>query len=127
MSITTVLLAEDDPLIRRVAEIALRREGFIVTAVADGAEALQVLEGDPVDLVVLDGMMPKVDGLEACRRLKGNPRTAHIPVIILSARSQHGDEDAGRAAGAIAYIKKPFDALMLGRQIREICAREAAA
>ena len=125
MQINSVLLAEDDPHIRRVSEIALKRSGFDVAAVADGAEALQLLEERLFDLVVLDGMMPKLDGLEACRQIKSNPRTAHVPVIMLSARTQASDEEAGFAAGACAYIRKPFNALELGVRIREICAASA--
>jgi CheY-like chemotaxis protein len=127
MPIRNVLIAEDDPFIRRVSEIALRRDGFTVCAVGDGTEALQLLEDAEFDLVILDGLMPKMDGLEACRRMKANPRTARIPVIILSARSQCTDEEAGHEAGAIGYIKKPFDALSLGRQVRRICGEAEAA
>lgn len=120
----SILLAEDDPHIRRVSEVALRRDGFEVTTVADGAEALRVLEDRRFDLVVLDGMMPRVDGFEACRRIKEDPRTAHVPVIMLSARTHSNDESAGREAGAVGYIKKPFDALQIGRAIR--CILEEA-
>ncbi len=125
MPITSVLLAEDDPHIRRVSEIALRRSGFEVCTVADGAEALELLDDRLFDLVVLDGMMPNVDGLEACRQIKANPRTAHVRVIMLSARSQEADERAGFEAGACAYIRKPFNALGLGTQIRQICGDAA--
>jgi CheY-like chemotaxis protein len=121
-TVTSVLIAEDDPCIRRVSEVALRREGFEVTSVADGIEALQLLEDRVFDLVILDGMMPNLDGLDVCRRIKANPRTAQVPVIMLSARSQAGDQEASRAAGAIGYIRKPFDALSLGREVRVICA-----
>lgn len=121
MPLRTVLLAEDDPAVRRIAEILLAREGFDVSVVSDGAEALRHLEISLCDIVILDGLMPKMDGLEACRRMKANPRTAGIPVIIVSARSQHADEDAGRAAGAAGYIRKPFDAQTLGGQVRTIC------
>lgn len=126
MTVNTVLLAEDDPYIRRVSEVALRREGFTVTAVSDGVEALQLLQDRLFDVVILDGMMPKLDGLDACRRIKTDPRTAHIPVIMLTARSQAADEQAGREAGAIAYIRKPFDAITIGQQIRTICSALAA-
>ena len=122
-----VLLAEDDPCIRRVATVALTRAGFTVCAVGDGAEALQVLEDALPDLVILDGMMPKLDGLEACRYIRANPRTARLPIIVLSARSQNADEDAARVAGADAFIRKPFDALTLGAQVREILGALAAA
>lgn len=121
-SIKSILLAEDDPHIRRVSEVALRRDGFDVLAVTDGTEALQMLEDRLFDLVVLDGMMPNLDGLEVCRRIRCDPRTSHLPVIMLSARTQASDEAAGEAAGATGYIRKPFDALSLGRQIRAICA-----
>jgi CheY-like chemotaxis protein len=127
MMIKKVLIAEDDPFIRRVAEIALRRAGFEVSTVGDGVEALQMLEESLPDLVILDGMMPKMDGLEACRRLKTNPRTANLPVIMLSARSQLTDEEAGRQAGAIGYITKPFDAPTLGKEIERICSEYEAA
>jgi CheY-like chemotaxis protein len=123
----TILLAEDDPYIRRVSEVALRRAGFTVTTVGDGTEALQVLEDLLPDVVILDGMMPKIDGLEACRRIRASARTCHIPVIILSARSQQGDEAEGRRAGAIGYIKKPFDAFTLGDEVRRLCAESVCA
>lgn len=125
MVIKTILLAEDDPHIRRVCEICLRREGFDVTPVSDGSEALQVLEDRLFDLIVLDGMMPAVDGLEACRRIKADPRTAAVPVILLSARTQASDVQAGEQAGATGYIRKPFDALTLGKEIRRICGLAA--
>ncbi len=123
MAMTSVLLAEDDPFIRRVSEVSLKRAGFTVRSVGDGTEALQLLEDGLVDLVILDGLMPTMDGLEACRRLKANPRTAAIPVIMLSAWTEDSDQQNGMAAGAAGYIKKPFDPLTLGQQVREICDR----
>jgi two-component system cell cycle response regulator len=122
MEIRTILLAEDDPHIRRVSEIALRRDGFAVMAVSDGTEVLQLLEDRLFDLVVLDGMMPNMDGLEACRRIKADPRTQHIPVVMLSARTQASDEAASHEVGAVGYIRKPFDALLLGSELRRLCA-----
>jgi CheY-like chemotaxis protein len=121
MELRTILLAEDDPHIRRVSEVALRRDGFEVYSVADGLHALRALEERPFDLVVLDGMMPVLDGVEVCRRIKENPRTRHVPVVLLSARSQVSDEQAGRAAGAAGYVRKPFDALGLGGELRRLC------
>ncbi len=115
-----VLIAEDDLCIQRVTELALRRDGFVVTVVSDASDALQVLAGETFDVVILDGMMPKLDGLEACRRIRRNPATRDLPVIILSARSQATDERSAAEAGATAYIKKPFDAPTLGRRVREI-------
>jgi DNA-binding response OmpR family regulator len=119
----TILLAEDDPHIRRVSEVALRRHGFDVVSVADGTEALEMLDRRPFDLVLLDGMMPSLDGLETCKRIKANLRTASQPVIMLSARTQPSDEQAGLAAGAMGYIRKPFNALTLGAEIRRLCLK----
>lgn len=124
--IRTILLGDDDPTIRRMAEVALRRDGFSVMGVNDGVEALQMLEDRLFDLVILDGFMPNLDGLEACRRIKADPRTAHIPVILLSARSHQSDGTDARQAGATAYITKPFDPLSLGRQIRAIWQQQSA-
>jgi CheY-like chemotaxis protein len=125
MGLRTILLAEDDPHIRRVSEVALRRDGFDVCAVADGLRALRELEARRFDLVVLDGMMPSLDGVEVCRRIKEDPRTRDVPVVLLSARSQVSDEQAGRAAGAAGYIRKPFDALALGAELRRLCGEAA--
>lgn len=125
MTALSILLAEDDPHIRRVAEVALRREGFTVTSVGDGPEALEAVAAQRFDLVLLDGMMPTLDGLEVCRRIKADPRTAALQVVMLSARTQASDEIAGAEAGAIGYIRKPFDALSLGREIRRFCGPRA--
>jgi CheY-like chemotaxis protein len=122
-----VLIAEDDPFIRRIAEVALKRAGFVVTAVADGVEALQVLEDRVPDVVLLDGMMPRMDGLDVCRRIKADPRFASVPVILVSARTEASDEAEGRSAGVAAYVRKPFDVLLLAAQIRAVCAAEASA
>jgi two-component system response regulator MprA len=123
-----LLLAEDDLFIRRVAEVALRRDGFTVVTVADGAQALEALRREPFDLVVLDGMMPNIDGLTACRTIRSEAALAAMPIVILSARSQNTDEASALEAGATAYIKKPFDAYALGTRLREIAAmhRQAA-
>ena len=123
MAIRSILLAEDDPHIRRVSEIALRRDGFDVHLAGDGEEALSRLEAQRFDLIILDGMMPGLDGLDVCRRIKNDPRSAHVPVIIMSARSQASDQQAGFEAGAIGYICKPFNALSLGAEVRRLCGK----
>lgn len=121
MELKTILLAEDDPHIRRVSEVALRRHGFDVVSVSDGTEVLDALGHRSFDLVLLDGMMPSLDGVETCKRIKANPRTTAQRVIMLSARTQASDEQAGMAAGAMGYIRKPFNALTLGDEIRRLC------
>jgi len=123
MEIQRVLVAEDDVYIRKVTELSLKRAGFDVRSVEDGSQVLSALSDALVDLIVLDGMMPVMDGFECCRRLKTDPRTAAIPVVMLTARSQTNDEQIAREAGAIGYIRKPFDALTLGDQLRGICAQ----
>lgn len=121
-----ILFAEDDPSIRLVAQVALRRAGFVVTAVEDGEAAVRAVRQQPFDLVILDGMMPKLDGLSACRRIREDEATRDLPIVILSARSQNTDEASALAAGATAYIKKPFDAITLGDRLREILGERQA-
>jgi two-component system phosphate regulon response regulator PhoB len=121
----SVVLAEDDPDIQLVARLALKRAGFTVIVVGTGQEALDAIHQHPPDVVLLDWMMPEVDGLETCRRLKGDPRTATIPVIFLTAKSQETEIQRGLSLGAAGYVTKPFDALTLGQQVRDIVARSS--
>jgi two-component system, OmpR family, alkaline phosphatase synthesis response regulator PhoP len=116
----TVVLAEDDPDIQLVARLSLKRAGFIVTVVSNGQEALDTIRRDPPDVVLLDWMMPELDGLETCRRLKADPETAMIPVVFLTAKSQEAEIQRGLSLGASGYVTKPFDALTLGQQVKDI-------
>jgi two-component system phosphate regulon response regulator PhoB len=116
----SLLLAEDDHDIQLVACLALRRAGFDVTVAANGAEALDRVARARPHVILLDWMMPQVDGLETCTRLKADPATRDIPVIFLTARSQEAEIQQGLRLGAIGYITKPFDALDLGRQVHEL-------
>ena len=116
------LLAEDDPDIQLVARMSLRRAGFDVTVAANGVEALGRITESRPDVVLLDWMMPELDGLETCRRLKEDPQTRGIPVVFLTARSQEAEIQAGLALGAAGYIVKPFDAMTLGARVRELLA-----
>lgn len=115
-----VILAEDDPDIQLVARLALKRAGFIVKVVGNGQEALDAIREQPPDVVLLDWMMPELDGPETCRQLKADPITAGIPIIFLTAKSQEAEIQRGLSLGAAGYVTKPFDALALGRQVREI-------
>ncbi|MFP5379549.1 MAG: response regulator [Vicinamibacteria bacterium] len=115
-----LVLAEDDPDIQLVARLSLKRAGFEVRVVGNGQAALDAVAADPPDLVLLDWMMPEMDGPETCRRLKADPATAAIPVIFLSARSQAAEVQRGLALGAAGYITKPFDALTIGDEVRRI-------
>jgi two-component system alkaline phosphatase synthesis response regulator PhoP len=115
-----VLLAEDDPDIQLVARLALRRAGFAVTVVNNGADAIEAVRRAPPDVILLDWMMPELDGLETCRQLKADRSTVSIPVIFLTAKSQEADIQRGLGLGAAGYITKPFDALTLGEQVRAL-------
>ena len=118
----TVVLAEDDPDIQLVARLALQRSGFTVRVVNNGREALTAIREAPPQVVLLDWMMPELDGPETCRQLKSDPATAHIPVIFLTAKSQETEIQRGLSLGAAGYVTKPFDALQLGQQVKDIVA-----
>ena len=118
----SAILAEDDPDIQLVARLALKRAGFSVTVVGNGQEALEAVRRTPPDVILLDWMMPELDGPETCRRLKSNPATAGIPVVFLTAKSQEAEIQRGLSLGAAGYVTKPFDALALGQQIKDIVA-----
>jgi CheY-like chemotaxis protein len=118
-----VLLAEDDMGIRLIARLALERAGWRVTVAANGRETLERVAKERPDVVLLDWMMPDMDGAEACSQLKSNPQTADIPVVFMTAKSQGFEVDRGLALGAKAYIVKPFDALTLGQQLKDILGR----
>jgi len=115
-----VLLAEDDPDIRLVSRLSLKKAGFRVTATSNGRELLEKLGDDRPDVILLDYMMPDMDGAEACRRLKADPATRDIPVIFVTAKSQGFVVDQAAALGAAGYIVKPYDALKLGEEIKRI-------
>ncbi|MBI2606430.1 MAG: response regulator [Deltaproteobacteria bacterium] len=123
-----ILLAEDDENILSIASLALERVGgHAVMTARDGFETLAAAETARPDLVLLDVMMPKLNGFDTCARLKADPRTRDIPVIFLSARAQAHEIQRGMSIGALGYILKPFDPMTLPRQIEEILKTHAAA
>jgi DNA-binding response OmpR family regulator len=101
-----VLLAEDDRFLRKAAETTLKRQGYAVLATADVEEALRVARADSPDLILLDLIMPKLNGFDVLRALKGDAATADIPVIILSNLGQDRDVQQAMEAGAAAYFVK---------------------
>jgi DNA-binding response OmpR family regulator len=121
---TTVLLVEDDPAARQGLELALSRLGYGVRAAATGEAALDGLGEGPVDVVVLDVMLPGVDGFEVCRRLH---RDSNVPVIMLTARGDDFDIVAGLEAGADDYVAKPAEPRVLDARIRAVLRRLARA
>ena len=103
-----VVVADDDDTLRDLLVLNLEAEGLVVYEAADGARALQLIAEERPDLVVLDVMMPKFDGLAALRALKGEPLTTNIPIVLLTARAGEDEIQEGWAAGADYYLTKPF-------------------
>ena len=125
MSGSTLLVVDDDPVIQKLLQVNFEMEGYEVVLAADGLEALEKAQELVPDLIVLDVMMPRMDGLEAAARLKRDPATSAIPIIMLSAKAQDVDVKAGRATGADEYITKPFDPLELLERVAELLGRGA--
>ena len=118
-----LLIAEDDPDIRELITFRLTAAGHAVTAVEDGPSALDAAGQATPDLVLLDVMMPGLSGVDVCRALRGRPETADLPVILLTARSQEADVQAGFRAGADDYMTKPFSPRELVSRIDALLAR----
>jgi CheY-like chemotaxis protein len=104
-----ILVADDDPVIVRLLQVNFRLEGYEVETAAHGEEAVQKATSTRPDLILLDVMMPGLDGWEVCRRLKAEPETKDIPIIFLSARAQDEDRKRGLELGVVDYVTKPFD------------------
>jgi diguanylate cyclase (GGDEF)-like protein len=117
------MVVDDDQDIARFIEVNLRLQGFDVLVARDGAEALDVVAGTHPDLAIVDLMMPRVDGLELTRRLRANPLTASMPIIMLTARGLTVDKVLGLTAGADDYLVKPFDTLELVARVNSILRR----
>jgi CheY-like chemotaxis protein len=109
-----VLVVDDDRVIQQLLEVNLELEGYQVAGTAsDGQEAIAMAAELKPDLILLDIMMPKMDGLEVCRHLKADPKLSKIPIVLLSARAQDMDIREGLEIGADAYLTKPFDPVEL--------------
>jgi diguanylate cyclase (GGDEF)-like protein len=118
-----ILVADDDPDILRFVELNLRLEGYEVVTVADGEGALTVAHDRVPSLVILDVMMPKLDGYEVCQRLRNDGRTSGVCIIMLTAKSMSADKVLGLTAGADDYISKPFDPMELVARVKTTLRR----
>ena len=118
-----VLVVEDDPSIREMAALGLSRAGFQVTTAGDGREGLMRARQDPFDVVVLDVMLPSLDGFEVCREIR---RDSQVPVLMLTARSDTVDVVTGLELGADDYVTKPFEVPELVARVRAVLRRSRA-
>ncbi len=122
---STILVVDDEPAVRDAIERALSLEGYEIVTAGDGAEAIALHDERQPDAIVLDVLMPRVDGIEACRRLRASG--AQTPILMLTARDQVTDRVAGLDAGADDYLVKPFALEELLARVRALLRRSAAA
>lgn len=118
-----ILIVEDEESLLKLESILLISKGFEVKGVANGRAALEAVAEDKPDLVLLDIMLPEIDGFEVCRQLKSAPATRHIPVIMLTAKKSREDMVRGEKVGADWYITKPFKSAMVIETIQRFLAK----
>jgi two-component system phosphate regulon response regulator PhoB len=121
-----VLIVEDEEDIRELVSYHLLKEGFQVASVVSGEEALAVVESQTPDLILLDVMLPGIDGLKVCQRLRASPKTADVPIMMLTAKSEETDIVSGFNFGATDYVTKPFSPKVLLARIRAVLRRSQA-
>ena len=112
------LVVDDSAVIRELIAVNLELEGFLVTCASDGEAALRAVREVVPDVITLDVMMPRLDGLATVRRLRDDPTTADIPIVMVSGRSSAADLERGREAGVEAYLTKPFEPSELVEVVR---------
>ena len=116
----TILLCEDSKVLSELLYETLKAHGYQVLTADNGYDALAKARNDHPDLILLDLMLPKIDGLKICRMLKFDKEYSHIPIIILTARSQPVEEEIGYSTGANFYLTKPFDGNELTAKVKEL-------
>ncbi len=121
-----ILVVDDDRAVAQTIAACLHQDGHEVLVSNDGSEALELAETNPIDLVVLDVMMPGMDGFEVCRRLRNSPASATAPIIFLTALAELEDKVEGFLAGGDDYLTKPFDLEELELRVRAVLRRSAA-
>ena len=118
-----VLIVDDDPVMRRLTTRALQNDGYVLTEATNGREALEVMRRETPDLVILDFVMPELDGLDVLRALRADPATVSLPVLMLTSQSDEGSTRAGFDAGATDYLTKPFSSPQLSARVRACLTR----
>jgi DNA-binding response OmpR family regulator len=124
MANARILVVDDDRVIQQLLKVNLELEGYAIEVAEDGEEALDLFDEFRPNLVLLDIMMPKLDGWEVCRRLKQGVDSADVPIVLLSARAQEADVQRGIELGVAAYVTKPFDPIQLLDLIADILAKQ---
>ncbi|MCL5024389.1 MAG: response regulator transcription factor [Nitrospirae bacterium] len=125
MDTKKILVVDDEPDIVELASYNLRKEGFDVSSASDGEEALRKIRAGSYDLVILDIMLPGIQGTEICRILRSDPKTQKLPVIMLTAKGEEIDKIVGLEIGADDYMTKPFSPRELAARIRAVLRRGA--
>lgn len=123
---TRILVAEDDPMTLQLIKFKLQQNGFMMITAKDGEAAMNLVQSEKPDLVILDGMMPLLDGFEVLHRMKENPELKSIPVVMLTARTQDTDMQRGMELGAADYVIKPFSPTELLNRVRKVLGQPAA-
>lgn len=118
-----VVIADDDPDIRRLVQITVSNAGCDVTVAADGEQALELIRQSPPDLVILDVLMPRMDGWEVAKELKSDPLTRSVPIMFLTSRGQEHDVLEGFNSGAADYMVKPFSPRELQVRVRAVLSK----
>jgi len=119
----TILVIDDEPDLVELVEFNLKKDGYEVIVAKNGQSGLEIAQKHVPDLIVLDLMMPGIDGLEVCRQLRGDPRTKQIPMIMLTAKSAEADRIVGLELGADDYVTKPFSPRELVARVRALLRR----
>ncbi len=121
-----ILVADDEPNLREALRILFERNGFLVLTAEDGQQAVEIAQREQPDVIVLDVMMPRMDGYEACRRVRAHFRTRHIPIVMLTAKGAEDDKLVGLEGGANDYVTKPWTSRELVQRIRNHLAWSAS-
>ena len=116
----TVLVVDDDPVILKLLEVNFEMEGFSVITAGDGDEGLHAIREQRPDAVVLDIMMPKLNGLEVLEAARADPATKNVPIVLLSAKAQASEVQRGLDLGADDYVTKPFDPIDLVERVNAV-------
>jgi DNA-binding response OmpR family regulator len=123
MSKKKILIVEDEESLLKLESILLTSKGYEVRGVPNGMAALESLKEEKPDLILLDIMLPEIDGFEVCRRIKSEPATKHIPIIMLTAKKSREDMARGEQVGADWYITKPFKSAMVIETIQRFLSK----